>query len=318
MTQHNVVIFGSLKSMITRRNAVPVEDFIISVYCLVDSVVKKLLKGDRIRERGFQPKLSDSEVITMDIVGEFLGHDTDVGIWRYFRNHWLEWFPGLGSRVNYAKQSANLWVLKKKIHSALALQSGSVTDTLHMADGFPMPVCHFKRAGFSRVFKGVAAYGYCASKSETYYGFKGNLVISSEGIITDITVTAANIDERESLWDVIENIKGLLIADKGLIGDDYQEQIRKHSQINLQTPTRSNMVDTRGKDSNRWITSTRRLVETVIGQLTEQFNIEKIRARDLWHLTSRITRKVLAHTVGVVINKINGLPGLQFAQLNIV
>lgn len=39
----------------------------------------------------------------------------------------------------------------------------------------------------------VASYGYCASKSETYYVFKGNLVISSEDMITDIA------DERESL-----------------------------------------------------------------------------------------------------------------------
>lgn len=78
------------------------------------------------------------------------------------------------------------------------------------------------------------------------------------------------------------------------------------------------MNDTRGKDCNRWITSTRRLVETVIGQLAEQFNIEKIRARDLWHLTSRVTRKVLAHTIGILVNKLNGVPELQFERLNIV
>jgi hypothetical protein len=42
----------------------------------------------------------------------------------------------------------------------------------------------------------------------------------------------------------------------------------------------------------------RRLVETVIGQLSEQFHIEKVRARDLWHLTSRSARKILSHTVG--------------------
>jgi hypothetical protein len=30
-----------------------------------------------------------------------------------------------------------------------------------------------------------------------------------------MTVTAANIDERESLWDIVGNIKGLLFADKG-------------------------------------------------------------------------------------------------------
>jgi hypothetical protein len=33
------------------------------------------------------PKLSDAEVITMEIVGEFMVKDQDKGIWRYFRNH---------------------------------------------------------------------------------------------------------------------------------------------------------------------------------------------------------------------------------------
>lgn len=294
-----------------------VEDFIITVYCLIDVELKKITQVKRLRSRGFAPKLSDVEVITMDIVGEFLGKDTDAGIWRYFKNHWQAWFPGLGSRTTYVKQSANLWCMKQAIQNALAKSSGALSDRLHMADGLPMPVCHFKRAGFSSIFKDCAAYGYCASKSETYYGFKGNLVISSEGIITSITVAPANVDERESLWDIVNNISGLLIADKGLIGEDYQQQIRKHTHVDLQTPTRSNMTDSRGKHCNRWITSTRRLVETVIGQLAEQFHIEKIRARDVWHLTSRIGRKILAHTVGVVINKMIGNPPLQFEQLGV-
>ena len=75
---------------------------------------------------------------------------------------------------------------------------------------------------------------------------------------------------------------------------------------------RSNMSDDRGRKFNHWLISTRRLVETVIGQLANQFHIEKIRARDAWHLTNRIARKVLAHTIGVVVNKMIGNQPLQF------
>ena len=81
---------------------------------------------------------------------------------------------------------------------------------------------------------------------------------------------------------------------------------------------RNNMSDPRGKNFSRWLTSTRRLVETVIGQLSQQFHIEKIRARDLWHLTNRIERKVLAHTAGTMVNKLSGYPPLQFERLEIV
>ncbi len=60
---------------------------------------------------------------------------------------------------------------------------------------------------------------------------------------------------------------------------------------------------------------TRRLIETVISQLSEHFHIEKVRARDLWHLTNRFVRKILAHTIGVFLNKLLGYPPLHLAEL---
>ena len=295
-----------------------VEDFIITVYCLIDDELKKLLLDRKLRSRGFKPKLADSEVITMEIVGEFLGKDTDTAVWRYFSQHWSNLFPQLGSRSNFAKHCTNLWKLKQSLQAILSKGMGAETDILHMSDGFPIPVCHFKRAYFSQIFKGEAAYGHCASKGETYYGFKGNLVISSEGIITGMTVTSANIDERESLWEIVRNIKGLVIADKGLVGENFQKEMQDQAEINVQTPSKSNMKAQLGKDANSWLISTRRLVETVIAQLSEQFNIEKVRARDLWHLTTRISRKILSHTVGCFVNKLQGNSPLQFEKLGIV
>jgi hypothetical protein len=41
----------------------------------------------------------------------------------------------------------------------------------------------------------------------------------------------------------------------------------------------------------------RRKIETVIGQLTERFHIQKISAKDTWHLLSKIRRKICAHTI---------------------
>jgi hypothetical protein len=48
--------------------------FIIGVF---DTTEDWLKEQGPVRSRGPAPKLSDSEVITMEIVGEFLGIDTD-------------------------------------------------------------------------------------------------------------------------------------------------------------------------------------------------------------------------------------------------
>ncbi len=140
-------------------------------------------------------------------------------------------------------------------------------------------------------------------------------MINSEGVITQITATAANIDERRSFWDLTPGIRGDVIADKGLLGVDFQQELHYFAQINLQTAAKTNMKEERSKNFIQWLVSTRRLVETVIGQLTERFHIEKVRARKLWYLTNRVARKVLAHTIAIVINKKLGNPPLQFELL---
>lgn len=291
-----------------------IEYFIIYVFCCVVDEYDSIVLNGPLRKRGKSKKLSDSEVITMEIVGEFLSIDTDKGIWRYFHNHWHNFFPALGSRANFVKQASNLWKVKQLVLQRLINKLGAIDDNIHIVDGLPMPVCQFARAHISVCFKGEAQYGYCATKKQTYYGFHGQIVISYNGIITDFTLVGANVDERDSIWEVTENIHGLLIGDKGYIRPILFEELSQQG-IDLQTPLRANMNDPRPKKFVKQLTSSRRLVETVIGQLTERFNIEKVRARDLWHLTNRVTRKLLSHTMAVFLNFSLGRKPLQFDEL---
>ena len=194
-----------------------IADFIIAVFCLIDDEYKKMPQDKKPRHRGPAPRLRDSEVITMEIVGEFLGKDCDKAIWEYFKGHWLHFFPKIPDRTNFVRQAANLHMIKYLLQRNLADSLKAFNDTLHIVDGLPMPICKFARAYFSQVFKGAAAYGYCATKKEHYYGFRGHIVISSMGVITAATFTAANIDERDVCPELVEKIRGLLLGDKGFM-----------------------------------------------------------------------------------------------------
>lgn len=293
----------------------PLEDFIIAVFCCVEQMWQKSPMPSRLRQRGFAPKLSDSEVITMEVVGEFLGLDSDQQIWKYFRSHWRHWFPSLGSRSTFARQAANLWYMKQLLHQKLAWELGAYTESIHMIDGFPVPICRFVRAKRCKLFPGIASYGHCASKDETYKGFHGHAIIDYSGTITGLIFTAANTDERISMFDLVDHMQGLLIGDKGYISQEVKTHLQDSYGIDLQTPLRSNMKDDRDPLFVAQLMKTRRLIETVIGQLSDHFHIEKVRARDLWHLTSRVARKVLAHTVAVFLNRKLGRAPLQFEGL---
>lgn len=93
---------------------------VVAVFCLIDDRLKDL---GRLRGRGPAPTLCDSEVITIEIVGEFLGLDEDTELFAYFRRHYAHFFPNLSRvhRTTFARQSANLWKAKERLwHELLA------------------------------------------------------------------------------------------------------------------------------------------------------------------------------------------------------
>src|SRR5215471_11370631 len=97
------------------------QELLLEVFCLVDDQLQELNLGP-IRRRGPQPTLSDSEVLTIELVGEFLGLDTDKGLWRHFRWHYKAEFPKIAqvSRTTFARQAANLWRVKQLLQRRLA------------------------------------------------------------------------------------------------------------------------------------------------------------------------------------------------------
>jgi hypothetical protein len=90
---------------------VDLSTFIVSVFCLIDDRLKDL---GRLRARGPAPKLFDSEVITIEVVGEFLGLDEDTELFAYFRRHYAHFFPNLRRvhRTTFSRQAANRWKLR--------------------------------------------------------------------------------------------------------------------------------------------------------------------------------------------------------------
>jgi hypothetical protein len=280
----------------------PLEDFIIMTYIFIDKYFKEISQNVILRTRGEQPALTDTEVITMEIIGEYLGLGNDKQIWLYFKQHWLDFFPKLGCRTSFIRQSANLVTVKNLLQQSISKKSTQDKD-LFLFDGFPIPTCHIKRYRRSKTNLSIdGGIGYCAAKDEKYFGFKGHILITQEGMTKSIEIAPANIDERDVLPELTNDVQGDIIADKGLIRPELKEELMGNG-INLHTPLRSNMHDDRPKEFIAQMMDIRRIVETMIGQLVSRFKIQSIRAKDLWHLSAKVGRKILAHTVCFAINK---------------
>ena len=150
------------------------DDLIIAVYCLLDEAVKTILNGTRMRQRGPEPqKLSDVEVLTMEVVGAFLSLEEDSDLFAYFRRHYRPFFPGLEAvhRTTFVRQAANLWKLKERLWMAL-LSDIDPDPAYTIADSLPLAVCRFARAPYCERFRGEADYGYDGVARQKFYGFR--------------------------------------------------------------------------------------------------------------------------------------------------
>lgn len=280
----------------------PLDDYIINVFCLIDDIYHDLFGSKGIRKAGCSATLGDSEIITMLTVGEFLGMSDNKKIWLYFKNSYSYYFPSI-SALRYKifnKHATNLWDVIRSIHNRLLNQFRSCD--LYLADGFPLPVCHFARCNRCKLFQGKVARSYCAAKNERYYGFKVLLLTTENGIPLDYVIDAANVDERELLTRAKVPANTMVIADKGFIKDELQQLLKQRYGINLITPTRKNMLHQISNEFSSLITSVRKRIETTISQLTETFNINKTKARSFHGLLGRINRKILSYTTALFFN----------------
>jgi len=290
---------------------VDLSTFIISVFCLIDD----RLKGRRIRQRGPAPKLSDAEVLTIEIVGEFLGMDTDKAIHLFFRRHYGEWFPALCEvhRTTFARQGANLWKLKERLwQEFLALAPHDPTFAL--VDSMPLPACLFARAYRCSRFRGEAAFGKDTLLRQTFYGFRVHMRVCWPGVITRLSVAPANAHDLRVLPELLESTRGLAVGDRNYHSPETREKLARSTGVALLAPYRSKKRDP-APERSAFLSRLRYRIDTVFSQLTGRYCVKRVWAKDLWHLAGRLLRKVLSHTVAFLLNHRAGNRPLQLARL---
>jgi hypothetical protein len=105
--------------------------------------------------------LADSEVLTMEVVGEYLGLEQDTAIFAYFRRHYPHFFPALVHlhRTTFVRQAANLQVMKDRLWPCGHGSATRFPNDPHLAiiDSLALPICQFTRAPRCRRFRGGGA-----------------------------------------------------------------------------------------------------------------------------------------------------------------
>lgn len=295
--------------------------FVIGVFCLTDDWVSS--QGP-IRERGPAPKLSDSEVITMEIVAEFLGIDTERGIHAYFGRHYPHYFPRIREvhRTTFARQAANLWKLKERMWQHLLehelVLGGEQEEPLMVIDSFPIPVCKKSRSYRCKVMRELSERGRDTNLGE-FLGMRAHILVLWPGIIVRANLCGANVHDLHLAERLMEGMgRGWVLADRNYWSPMVAEQLHDYEG----GPTLMARFKRKGETEKeralvwpRWLSAKRQKIESVFSQLVSRFNMKVVRARDAWHFSSRFLRKVLSHTMAVVFCRREGVPPTRFWEL---
>jgi hypothetical protein len=235
--------------------------------------------------------VTDSEVLSIEVVGEFLGIDTDQGLYTFFRREYRDWFPALGqvNRTTFACQAANLWQVKHELRHSLTGQI-LTEPQLSVVDSLPVPVCWFGRANRCHLLSGATAYGYDDVAHHTFFGLRAHARIAWPGVIVELSLAPANQADTEVVPEVLQGARGCLLA-----------PFKSAKRQKFRWPLRFSHMRYR--------------IDTVFGQLVERFHAKRTWTRDAWHLTSRWLRKILSHTVAAWCCQQVGLLLLHFADL---
>jgi Transposase DDE domain len=253
---------------------------------------------------GPKPLYPDSFIISLIIIKNLLGMNSESSFLRHLKNNYQTTFIRLPEQSWFNRKSKRLQSVCISLQQQLALVN--LQDSLRIVDSTPVPVVKLYRGGYTPCFKrGVETnFGYCASKKEYYYGVKLSLFITREGVITNLGIHPANRHDLVAAKDVLKGMditKLELVGDKGYYDGDLRATLAAAGG-HLSVPDKKRHTAFVTAEDRRLLAK-RSLIETVNEQLKAHMKIHETLAQSYVGLVSRIWGAVLAFTFAQYFNR---------------
>jgi hypothetical protein len=270
-------------------------------YVLIDDLLP-----ERPRGPGRPPEITDAELMTLLIAQALLQIPDDRRFIATARRRLGHLFPYLPEQPGYSKRVRALVPKIGRAIGHLAFLSPSFCDGLRLLDSTPVPCAASRETVRRSELAGDAAYGYCASHSRWFWGFRLYLLCAADGTPIAFELAAADEPERKVAKEMLEGV-GLegftVIADKGFSGRDFEAFMADRGAAFLR-PDR--------KDEERRfgsLAAVRQWVESAFWSLKGQLGLERHGARTLPGLCARIGARLLALSAALLHNWQIGEPG---------
>jgi hypothetical protein len=233
----------------------------------------------------------------------------------YWQEH-RDLFPDIPSQSRFNRRRRNLMLAFNLVrHSVLQM-----LDLAQERQGVPIRVVQFYLVpGSTGDWQAHGAtYGKVPARNETIFGYKLHLLITVGGLILDFGLAPAHATDLEIGVEMLDKHTDLeVLGDKGYISAKQAAHLWLRNRLRMRTIPPRNQKSQMSASGKTIHNAIRQIIETVNGQLSEQFNIEYNHAHTFWGLCTRLDTtpavslggtKLTAHTLCFYLNRLLGKP----------
>lgn len=275
-------------------------------FVFVDDCYQSLYGAQRLRRSGSEPRMSDSEVITVSLICDTFFHGNEELALAFVRQHHRALFPQLLSRSRFNRRRRALMALIEGIRRALSDQLIPPDDDLRLIDSAPIPACTYGRSSACETVQGHDYAGYMPSRRAKLFGLHLDLTTTAGQVVDDwMLAPAAPHDSKmgEVLLAESQNIWAL--GDNAFRNPAGAARLKaKHGVTLLAPPQRSQARVPWPQEFENLVRKLRRRIESALSVLVTVFKIELPGSRSLVGLVTRVATRILAYTISFLTTAI--------------
>jgi Transposase DDE domain len=170
------------------------------------------------------------------------------------------------------------------------------------------------RSSLDDALANAADYGYCASHSRYFYGFRLHTLFAMDGTPRAMALTSPKVDEKDVCLQLVARCRRVpgqfltLIGDKNFRGKQFESDLAELA-AGIHRPRRKDEPAT-----GLHLAPIRQRIESIYWTAKDILTLERHGARTLHGLRTRLACRFLALAAAVALNHRLGLPSRSLAQ----
>jgi hypothetical protein len=269
-----------------------------AVFCTADDLLPEGKNNARRR-------LTDSEVVTLCVAQSIMGIPSDRRFLAIAKKRLAHLFPELPAQPGLHKRRARLTETIEWLTGVFASKSPGSEDDLLLVDSTPVECARSRETAQRSALGDAADYGWCASHSRFFWGFRLHALFAPDGTPRALRLTSPKKGEREVALEMLEvTLRGgeTVLGDKGYAGAEFEADV---------TNLGATMVRPRRKDEGPMsanLAPIRQRIESIFWTCKDILTIERHGARTLNNLRARLAQRFLTLAACVWLNHELGRP----------